>query len=224
MPLIEITIVTVMASLLDTLQEHYGTRDLYQALSVSKTASGSELKRAYYAMSLKVHPDRVIEDEKEICTKKFQTLTKVYSILSDSEKRACYDETGEVDEEADSLSQERDWTAYWRILYQKISVSDIKEFEAKYRGSDEEKQEVKMTYMDCKGDMDRILETVLCCQVDDEERFRVIIDESIASGELTEFKAYKTDSKKKKLARKTKVVNNAAFANSFEKERLMVPL
>lgn len=41
-----------------------------------------------------MHPDRVKDEEKEIATQKFQTLGKVYSILSDKERRALYDETG----------------------------------------------------------------------------------------------------------------------------------
>lgn len=45
-------------------------------------------------MSLKVHPDRVGPEEKEEATVKFQTIGKVYCILSDKEKRAVYDETG----------------------------------------------------------------------------------------------------------------------------------
>jgi hypothetical protein len=52
------------------------------------------VKKAYYKQSLKVHPDRVTDDEKENATEKFQTLGKVYSILSDKEKRKIYDETG----------------------------------------------------------------------------------------------------------------------------------
>ena len=45
-------------------------------------------------MSLKVHPDRVSESEKEEATLKFQTLGKLYSILSDKDKKAIYDESG----------------------------------------------------------------------------------------------------------------------------------
>lgn len=52
------------------------------------------MKKAYYKQSLKVHPDRVTEGEKEEATEKFQTLGKVYSVLSDKEKRKIYDETG----------------------------------------------------------------------------------------------------------------------------------
>ena len=52
------------------------------------------VKRAYRRLSLKVHPDRVGKKEKKSATCKFQILGKVYSILSDKEKRAVYDETG----------------------------------------------------------------------------------------------------------------------------------
>ena len=45
-------------------------------------------------MSLKVHPDRVTGKEKDSATKKFQTLGRVYQILSDSDLRSVYDETG----------------------------------------------------------------------------------------------------------------------------------
>ena len=52
------------------------------------------VKRAYRRLSLKVHPDRVGKKEKKAATCKFQVLGKVYSILSDTDKRAIYDETG----------------------------------------------------------------------------------------------------------------------------------
>lgn len=52
------------------------------------------VKKAYHKASLKYHPDRVNEDQKDEATKKFQYLGKIYSILSDKEKRKIYDETG----------------------------------------------------------------------------------------------------------------------------------
>jgi len=45
-------------------------------------------------MSLKIHPDRVEESEKKICTEKFQILGRIHAILSDTEKRSVYDRTG----------------------------------------------------------------------------------------------------------------------------------
>ena len=52
------------------------------------------MKKGYYKISLKVHPDRASDEEREKATSKFQTLGKVYSVLSDKSKRNLYDETG----------------------------------------------------------------------------------------------------------------------------------
>ena len=41
--------------------------------------------------------------------------------------------TGEVDDEND-INEDRDWNEYWRILFKKVSVEDILEFEEKYKG------------------------------------------------------------------------------------------
>ena len=40
---------------------------------------------------------------------------------------------GEVDEEND-IDQDKDWNDYWRLLFKKVSVKDIEEFEEKYKG------------------------------------------------------------------------------------------
>ena len=52
------------------------------------------MKKAYYKLSLKVHPDKVSDDDKEQATEKFQLLSKLYQILSDEKKRKVYDKTG----------------------------------------------------------------------------------------------------------------------------------
>lgn len=55
------------------------------------------VKKAYYKLSLKVHPDRASTSEKEDATTKFQVLGKIYSVLSDKERRTLYDQTGMKD-------------------------------------------------------------------------------------------------------------------------------
>ena len=52
-----------------------------------------------------------------------QILGKVYSVLSDKDQRAVYDEQGTVDEDSDVLSKDRDWEAYWRLLFKKVKNS-----------------------------------------------------------------------------------------------------
>jgi len=66
-------------------------------LGVEKTASQQEIKRAYYKLALRLHPDKNPGDEE--AKEKFQQLQKVISILGDAEKRALYDETGIADDD-----------------------------------------------------------------------------------------------------------------------------
>ena len=81
-----------MPGLLDTLEELFGTKDLYAVLDVEKGVEESKIKKAYHKTSLKVHPDRAKPADREEATKKFQALGAVYKILSDKDARALYDE------------------------------------------------------------------------------------------------------------------------------------
>lgn len=56
--------------------------------------------------------------------------------------------------------QERNWTEYWRLLFSKVTVNDIKTFEKTYKGSDEEIENLRSAYVDYEGDMDKIQEGV----------------------------------------------------------------
>ena len=109
--------------IITTCEELFGTRDLYEVLGLEKTASAGQIKKAYHKISLKVHPDRVGEEGKEESTSKFQCVGAVYAVLSDTERRGLYDETGEVEDEMDPLQEkDKDWEEYWRLHFPKISV------------------------------------------------------------------------------------------------------
>lgn len=92
------------------------------------------VKKAYHKLSLKVHPDRVNDDEKLIATEKFKVLGGVHAILSDKNKREVYDITKSVDEDEYNDMKDKDWTVYWRFLFKKITEEDIKAYEKKYIG------------------------------------------------------------------------------------------
>ncbi|XP_004292361.1 PREDICTED: chaperone protein dnaJ 1, mitochondrial-like isoform X1 [Fragaria vesca subsp. vesca] len=66
--------------------------DYYDTLGVSKTASVSEIKKAYYGLAKKLHPDTNKDDPD--AEKKFQEIQKAYEVLKDEEKRREYDEYG----------------------------------------------------------------------------------------------------------------------------------
>jgi len=121
----------------------------------------------------------------------------VISILGDAEKRALYDETGIADDDelvgeaADNLQE------YFRTMYKKVTEADIEEFEAKYRGSDSEKKDLKDLYTKYKGNMNRLFCSMICSEPKlDSHRFKDIIDEAIAEGELKLTKAYEKWAKK----------------------------
>ena len=60
----------------------------YDILGVDKTASDTEIKKAYRSLSLKYHPDRNSDDDAK---SKFQEINEAYETLSDSAKRQAYD-------------------------------------------------------------------------------------------------------------------------------------
>jgi len=69
-------------------------RDYYEILGVKKNASLDEIKKAYREMALRYHPDRVPHEQKKEAEEKFKEISEAYAVLSDSQKRALYDQYG----------------------------------------------------------------------------------------------------------------------------------
>jgi curved DNA-binding protein len=66
-------------------------RDYYDILGVSRKANADEIKKAYRKLARKFHPDvNKAKDAEE----KFKEGTEAYSVLSDPQKRAAYDQFG----------------------------------------------------------------------------------------------------------------------------------
>ncbi|KAF2289432.1 hypothetical protein GH714_036152 [Hevea brasiliensis] len=135
----------------------------FSVLGVERTASQQEIKKAYYKLALRLHPDKNPGDEE--AKEKFQQLQKVMSILGDEEKRAVYDQTGCVDDA--------------------VTEADIEEFEANYRGSDSEKKDLIELYKRCKGNMNRLFCSMLCSDPKlDSHRFKDILDEATSADQM----------------------------------------
>lgn len=123
----KITFSRIEMSTLDMCMKYYGTADIYEVFNLSKQSSQSQseydglrsicdavgrvkkyyfhsfftqIQKAYHHLSLETHPDRVALVQREIATRKFQILSKLYGILTNTEKRKLYEDEGVIEEDA----------------------------------------------------------------------------------------------------------------------------
>jgi len=68
--------------------------EFYSTLSVPRTASDDEIKKAYRKLAMTYHPDR--NNGSREAEEKFKEITEAYDVLRDPNKRAMYDRYGEA--------------------------------------------------------------------------------------------------------------------------------
>jgi molecular chaperone DnaJ len=70
--------------------------DLYSVLGVSRSASADDIKSAYRKLARQYHPD--VNPNNPEAEEKFKEVSQAYSVLSDPDKRAHYDRTGQTED------------------------------------------------------------------------------------------------------------------------------
>lgn len=129
-----------------------------------------------------------------------------------------YDRTGSTDEVLGG--EDFDWLDFYReqlsAMLDKRAISD---FQRKYQGSDEERADLLKAYTACKGDMDDIYDSVMLSNVvDDDERFRAIIDKAITDQGVEDFPKYSQESESKRQRRLKRAQKEAKEAEKLGEE------
>ena len=204
----------------ETLEDAPTSIEPYKVLGIEKSATPDDVKSAYRKAALKHHPDKASPELREEANKKFQEIALAYAILSDERRRRRYDTTGNTTESLDLDDDDFNWADYFREqTAAMVDGNTIDQIKQEYQGSQEEKDDVLAAYEEFEGDMDALYEQIMCSNVlDDDERFRTIIDEAIKEGSAESYKKYSKESKSSKKQRIDKAKREADEAMELAEE------
>ncbi|KAL2851962.1 DnaJ domain-containing protein [Aspergillus pseudoustus] len=193
--------------------------DLYDILGVEQDATQEQIKSAYKKLALKHHPDKAPADAREEANQQFQKIAFAYAILSDPRRRQRFDNTGSTAEAVD-LDDDFDWVDFYREQFSAaIDTNALEKFKKEYQDSAEEKRDVLAAFKTYKGDLDRVYESVMFSNVlDDDNRFRAIIDEAIAEERVEAYEKYTEEPERKREQRVKRAQKEAKEAEKLAKE------
>ena len=172
-------------------EENPQSENLYSLLGLQKTASNSEIRKAYKRLVFLCHPDKNKNDPN--ASTKFSNISRAYKILSNPASRKLYDETGEYDEENEGEIKITETLNYFRKIY---SPKDIESFEKKYVNSKDEEEDLINFYNENGGDIKKILEWIPFSKNEDVQRYIKIYEKLFKNKTLKKNKKYE-DSKDK---------------------------
>ncbi|KIW39149.1 uncharacterized protein PV06_08951 [Exophiala oligosperma] len=196
------------------------TIDPYDVLQLPRTATPDEVKSAYRKLALKHHPDKTQPGNRDTAHKKFQEIAFAYAILIDERRRKRYDATGNTAESANIEDDDFNWGDFFREQSANVVNGElIEQVKREYQGSEEERNAVLAAYEEGEGDMDAVFESVMCSEIlEDEDRFRKIIDEAISKGEVQAYDTYTKEGKQSRQRRKAAAKKEAQEAREYARE------
>jgi DnaJ family protein C protein 9 len=138
--------------------------------------------------------DKAAEADKTKANKKFQEIAFAYAVLSDDRRRRRYDLTGST---AETLVEDGDfnWLNFYREQFENVVNEEaINKLSNEYKGGEDERRDLVKAYKKGKGNLSVIYELVMLSDIlEDDDRFRQILDEEIANGNIKSLPAYEKE-------------------------------
>mmetsp|Transcript_63535 Transcript_63535/g.169995 ORF Transcript_63535/g.169995 Transcript_63535/m.169995 type:complete len:465 (-) Transcript_63535:27-1421(-) len=92
-----------------------GDEDYYSILGVTKEATESEIKKAYYKMARQWHPDK--NPDNPAAEQRFKAISESYEVLSDPQKRQIYNERGKAGVQQAQAAGQVDIGMVFRLMF-----------------------------------------------------------------------------------------------------------
>ncbi|KAI8935165.1 hypothetical protein NX059_007758 [Plenodomus lindquistii] len=197
------------------------TIDPYEVLGLEQEATADDVKKAYRKLALKHHPDKAAEGDKETAHKTFQEIAFAYAVLSDDRRRRRYDLTGST---AETLEDDGDfdWLKFYREQFENVVNEEaINRVSNEYKNSAEERRDLIKAYKKCKGNLDAMYQLVMLSDIlEDDDRFRQILDEEIEKGTIESLPLYasQTDATRQK-AKDREIKRREDYQKQQEKKK-----
>ncbi len=89
-------------------------KDYYQTLGVTRDATAEDIKKAYRKLARKYHPDVSHEKDAEV---RMKEINEANTVLSDTEKRAAYDQLGRSYRPGQDFRPPPDWGGSFKFSH-----------------------------------------------------------------------------------------------------------
>ena len=100
-------------------------KDYYATLGVARDAAAEDIKKAFRKLARKYHPDVSKEKDAEA---RMKEVNEAYTVLSDPEKRAAYDQLGQGYQPGQEFRPPPDWDAGYEFSRRGFSPGEAAEF------------------------------------------------------------------------------------------------
>ena len=164
--------------------------------------------------------DKAKSEDKDTAHHKFQEIAFAYAVLSDERRRKRYDATGRTEDTLDLDDDDFNWADFYREQWKDtVTTAALEEFKKQYKEGEEEKADLLASYTTNEGNMDVVFESVMLSNpLEDEDRFRAIINSAVKNGEVEAFDAFTKESKKSRKRRAGHAKKEAVEAQEMARE------